>query len=382
MYHYLLGALPARLGDEMSGQTLLLLGIALTGSAGFGATLLAALTLSAAVGGSLLGALLDRSDQPGKMLAGMLAFYATGIGVIAILANTSPLWLLLVIALLAGFLMPAISGGWSSQLPIFVSKEQMTRASALDASSFNLAGLIGPALAGIISAQAGAHWSVVALITLLLAAVPMAWRLPNRVSSKKARTSISHDISVGFVAIIKNRALLRITLVSVISYAGIGMLWVLYPLIGERLFGNVGWGGVLATAVSAAALVATAAYAKWPTKWTPDTVAFGTTLILAVGILLLLVLDNVAVVLAALAIIGLADGPQLAAVFAVRHREAPEALRSQVFTTAASLKITAAAVGAAGAGWLVEAFTLEATIIAACAAQLVGAIFYCMFRNG
>jgi hypothetical protein len=57
-------------------------------------------------------------------------------------------------------------------------------------------------------------------------------------------------------------------------------------------------------------------------------------------------------VIAAVAVAGVADGPQLAAIFAVRHRETPPRLRGQVFTTAASLKITAGAAGAAVAGSL------------------------------
>ncbi|GAA3081341.1 hypothetical protein GCM10020000_79050 [Streptomyces olivoverticillatus] len=42
---------------------------------------------------------------------------------------------------------------------------------------------------------------------------------------------------------------------------------------------------------------------------------------------------------------GIGEGPQLAALFAVRHREAPEHLRGQIFTTGASLKITGFALG-------------------------------------
>ncbi|MFD2350895.1 hypothetical protein ACFSTC_18520 [Nonomuraea ferruginea] len=47
------------------------------------------------------------------------------------------------------------------------------------------------------------------------------------------------------------------------------------------------------------------------------------------------------------------EGPQLTALFAVRHREAPERVRGQVFTTGASLKITSFAAGSALAGPLV-----------------------------
>lgn len=54
--------------------------------------------------------------------------------------------------------------------------------------------------------------------------------------------------------------------------------------------------------------------------------------------------------IAAVLIAGIGEGPQLAALFAIRHREAPEHLRGQVFTTGAGLKITGFALGAVVAG--------------------------------
>lgn len=51
---------------------------------------------------------------------------------------------------------------------------------------------------------------------------------------------------------------------------------------------------------------------------------------------------------------GFFDGPQLTATLAVRGIHAPAQLRTAVFTTTASMKISAGAVGAALAGWLVQ----------------------------
>lgn len=375
--HYLFGALPARLGDEMTGQSILLLGIA-AGSAKLGSSLLAALTFSAAVGGPLLGAMLDRARHPGRVLAMAIGAYAVGIACIAWSLGYGSFWFSLVLALAAGFLMPSISGGWSSRLKTFIADEQMTRASAIDATTFNIAGLAGPALAGLIAGLFGAHWSVAVLVFLLLSALPMAWSLPKHTNHADANgTKFVHDLLAGFKIIVNNRRLFRITLLSVISYLGIGMLWVVCPLIGLRLFGNAGFGGVMMSVLSVGALAATAAYAKWPTKHSPDTVAFVTTLVLAAAMLLLAVAGNVFVVLLAILVAGIADGPQLAAVFAVRHREAPERYRSQVFTTGASLKITAAAIGAAMAG-ILAGNSLQWTIVAAGAIQLVAAMsFFC-----
>jgi MFS family permease len=193
-------------------------------------------------------------------------------------------------------------------------------------------------------------------------------------------TTFVHDFWAGFAVIIRNKKLFRITLMSAISYLGIGMLWVICPLVGQVLFGNAGYGGLLAAVVSVSALIATAAYAKWPTRYSPDTVAFATTLILSIAMLLLAFAGNVTLVLIAMLVVGLADGPQLAAIFAVRHREAPKRSRSQVFTTAASLKITAAAIGAALAGRL-SGMSLKTTILTACLVQLIAAVTFILWRN-
>lgn len=379
--HYLLGALPARLGDEMSGQAILLIGLGMTGSAALGSTVLAALTFSAAIGGPLLGAALDRSLHPGRVLAITLGLYAVGISCITLLLGHAPVWITALVAIGVGLLMPAISGGWSSRLKSFVAEEQMTRASAIDATTFNAAGLAGPAIAGLIAAAFGAHWAVIALVALLVVALPMAWSLPRKpLISHAKKHSFKEDVLMGFKVITQNKKLFRITLVSVISYMGIGILWVIYPLVGQALLGNPGFGGMLASVVSAGALVATAAYAKWPTKYSPDVVAFVTTIILALAMLILAFVGNIVVALVTMLIVGLADGPQLAAIFAVRHREAPERSRSQVFTTGASLKITSAAIGAGLAGQL-SGMSLKLTILVAFFVQLGAAAVFLLMRN-
>ncbi|HSW74592.1 MAG TPA: MFS transporter [Candidatus Saccharimonadales bacterium] len=381
LVHYLFGALPARLGDEMSGQAILLVGLALTGSAALGSKVLAALTFSAALGGPLLGTILDRSHHPGKVLASALGLYAAGIASISLLIGHVPILVVATVALASGFLMPAISGGWSSRLKSFTTEEQMTTASAIDATTFNIAGLAGPAAAGLIAATFGVHWAVIALAILLVAALPMAWSLPPKAITAPTQTStFIEDVLAGFKVIVQNKKLFRVTLVSVVSYMGIGMLWVIYPLVGQKLLGNPGFGGILASVVSAGALGATAAYAKWPTRYSPDVIALLTTFILAVATFILALANNTLFALSAMLFIGLADGPQLAAIFAVRHREAPEHSRSQVFTTGASLKITAAAIGAALAGQL-SGLSLQLTILAACFVQVIAALFFILMRR-
>ncbi|MBO0814617.1 MAG: MFS transporter, partial [Actinobacteria bacterium] len=143
-YRYLAGASAARMGDEMSGPALLLLGFAVTRSVGAGSALLTGLTIAAAVGGPAFGAVLDRSSRPERVLAGGLAAYALGLGAIQVSAGKLPLPLVACLAALTGLSGPAVAGGWTSQLPRVVSRDALARCSALDALTFDAASLAGP----------------------------------------------------------------------------------------------------------------------------------------------------------------------------------------------------------------------------------------------
>ena len=69
--------------------------------------------------------------------------------------------------------------------------------------------------------------------------------------------------------------------------------------------------------------------------------------------------------LAAVALAGAGEGPQLTALFAIRHRETPARMRGQVYTTAASLKIAGLAGGAALGGPLAGHSVTACLLIAA-----------------
>jgi len=69
--------------------------------------------------------------------------------------------------------------------------------------------------------------------------------------------------------------------------------------------------------------------------------------------------------LAAVAVAGAGEGPQLTALFAIRHRETPARMRGQVYTTAASLKIAGLAAGAALGGPLAGHSVTSCLLIAA-----------------
>ena len=379
---YLAGATTARTADEMSAPALLLLGLAVAGSARTASLLYAGLTITAVAGGPLLGAMLDRAAHPGWLLAGALGGYAAGLAVITVSIGHVPVALLIAAAAAAGMMAPALTGGWTSRLADVVPPASLSRGHALDAATYNLASLAGPALAGIIASAASARWAMAAAIALLALAAPAAASLPARTrAGTRAPVSLRRDLRAGAAAITGAPALRRITLASAIAYLGIGLFVVACPLLGSRYLGGAAHGALLLPVLAATSLLATAATARWPPRLRPDTVFVITTAIACCGLAALASATAAAWIIALVAVTGLADGPQLAAVFAVRQREAPPGLRGQIFTTAASLKISAGALGAALAGVLAQ-HSVTLVLAAAAAAQAAALLAYLTAASG
>jgi MFS family permease len=156
-------------------------------------------------------------------------------------------------------------------------------------------------------------------------------------------------VAAGFAAIVTRRPLLRATVTSVVSYAGIGMLLVCCPVLGAQRLGGSARGALLISAIAAASLIANWILAHWPLRGQPDVRVLASTVVIGVSMAAAAAAPGW-LTLAAVALGGIGEGPQLTALFAVRHRESPEHMRGQIFTTAASLKVGGLAAGAALAG--------------------------------
>jgi MFS family permease len=351
LWPYLAGAAVARAGDEMSGPALLLLGFAITGRPGTGSELLAALTVAAAAGGPAFGAALDRSPRPDRVLAATLAAYGLGLVAIQAAVGRLPVPLAVLVALAAGLFSPAVAGGWTAQLPRIVTGPELTRGSALDAMSYSAASLAGPALAALTAAWLGARWAVVGAAALVGLGVPAAcslarYRPPARSVPVQA---VYRQVAAGFAVIATRRPLLRATVTSVVSYVGIGMLLVCCPVLGAHRLGGADRGALLISAIAAASLIANALLARRGWRRAPDFGVLASTLVIGASMAATAIAPGWFTMLA-VAAGGAGEGPQLTALFAVRHRETPDHMRGQVYTTAASLKIAGLAAGAALAG--------------------------------
>ncbi|NML55222.1 MFS transporter [Streptomyces sp. R302] len=363
---HLTGALAARTGDEAAGPALALAGFAAAGSTSGAAALLACVTVAAAVGGPAFGALLDRSRRPGRLLSGALALYAAGLGAVLLGLGRLPFAVTALLAVVTGLTGPALSGGWTAQLPGLAPAGRMPRLHGLDSLTFSVAALAGPALAGGAALLLGAPAAVVVAAALVAAAVPVAWALPPADPRPGGRAR------GGRVRAVFGRGpLLRATVTSVGCAAAQGVVAACLPALGARTLGAPGQGALLLSVAAAASLAATALHARLRRTVAAARVLWGAALAQA-GAWTVAATGGAGALVVAFAVAGAAEGPQLTALFAVRHEETPGWLRGRVFTTGAGLKITGFAVGAAAAGPVaarsVAAALLLAAVLCACSA--------------
>jgi hypothetical protein len=230
------------------------------------------------------------------------------------------------------------------------------------------------------AAGIGARAAVLTAAGLVALAVPSACSLSRYRPAAATGTgqgpaalhpTLGRQMAAGFAVIVARRPLLRATVTSVVSYTGIGMLLVCCPVLGAQRLGGAAHGALLISATAVASLTANAILARRPGRGRPDTRVLASTLVIGASMAAAALAPGW-LTLAAVALGGAGEGPQLTALLAVRHRETPAHLRGQVYTTAASLKIGGLAAGTALAGplagWSVTGCLLIATGTELCAA--------------
>ncbi len=367
----------ARVADEMFSVGVVLLVLDRTGSAALAGATVAAVTLPSLVTGPLLGAWLDISGRRRALMVYDQLAISASLAAIVLLAGNAPDVLLPLAALLAGLTYPLSFGGMTSMIGVIVPKSLLTPANAVEASSFNFALIIGPALAGTLSAAFGAAAPLIVEIVLSLAALGLILLIPHLDRTTTGAASDRSVIAVarsGIALIAKVPALRGATAAGVLGLAGLGLLTVAFPFfVVDHLDTERSAAGYLWAAFAAGSMAGALLLVRLQRLLAPERIVVVS--LAAFGLLMLLwpVQETLVVMLAVVALAGVADGPGLAATFATRQQHVPADLLGQVFTTAAGLKVGAFALGSAAAGPVVLAAGSDGALLAAALMQFVAA---------
>lgn len=363
----------ARVANEMAPVGVVLYVLDRTGSAEWAGLTLAAITLPSIATGPVLGAWLDRG---GRRLEAIRLDQAVSVGslaLVALLAGEAPDVLLPLAALPAGITFPLSTGGFSSLIPSYVDPTLRVQANALEASSYNVAIVSGPALAGALATALDPLAAVLVQVGLKLCALVLTLVLRQR-----ERLPSRPDIAVlaiaaeGFRVLAASPALLAATAAGSISLVGRGLLSLAFPFFAvEELGEPEGFSGWLWAAFATGSLLGAVGPLGIQARRRPHEIvvwAAG-----AAGLVMLLwpLTSSPALALVLIAAGGFVYGPGLVATFSVRQEEAPAELQTQVFMTGAGLKTASFAAGAAISGPLVVGAGAAQALLAAAALHLV-----------
>ncbi|MFH8567925.1 MFS transporter [Streptomyces sp. NPDC017993] len=383
---YLATAFSARLADEGVPLALVLLTLQRTGSAAQGAFVLTAWMAPHVLAAPLVGATAGRLRRPRLFYCGALGGFAAAVGALATLVGRAPTPVTLTVAVLGGTCGPAVSGGLSSLIATLAPDgPPRNRAYALDAAVYNAASVAGPAAVSVLAGTMalgpamGLLAGAAACAAALAATLPFGPALPGAEDGAVPRSTLRSDVAAGLAAVGRVRELRAITAGTCLAFVGIGGLTTTTVLLGDHR-GQPGSGGVLMTAFACGALAGALVLATWPPALPVPHLAtaalFGTGFALAGAALV----PSLTACAALFAVAGLCDGPLLTATLRIRAAHAPPAVRAQVFTLGAGLKITAAACGAALAG-LAAALPPPVLLLGIAALQICAGLLYVAIRG-
>lgn len=243
------------LGDRMVAVALAFAVLEIGGSVSDVGLVLAAGTFPLVATVLVGGVVADRVSRRGVMVVADLVRVASqGTMAALLIAGVAEEWMLALLAAIAGaatgFFGPASTG----ILPEVVLAEQLQPANALRTSAVSAGEILGPILAGVLVAAAGAGWAigVDALTFLVSAACLLALRVPPRLP--RAQRPFVTDLREGWDAFRSRRWVWTF----VAYFTVVNLLWgawgVLGPIVSaDDLGGATAWGFIL-TAMGIGAL--------------------------------------------------------------------------------------------------------------------------------
>jgi MFS family permease len=363
----------ARLANEAARVAMVLLVLARTHSPALAGAVVGASTLPSLVTGPLLGAWLDRTAHRRRAFAGNQVLLLLALVGLLFATGHAPSYVVVLLGLLTGLTSPVLTGGFTGLIAPLVPAAVLRRAYGAEATSYNVAGVTGPALAGVITAAFGASVAVGVTAGLSLLALAAVLRVPMPAPVvETGGPGLVRTVVVGLRHLALTPPLRAVTVTTTLSMGGLGALPVAFPLLAERLGVHASASGYLFSTFAVGALLGSVTVATRAPRTGPMRMAFLGVAGLAVAFTGVAFAPTLPLALVAILCAGALEGPVLASTLTVREQHSPDWMRTQVVTTAASLKFGAYAVGSAIAGWLVGAHGPRAGLLMVAAFQVVG----------
>ena len=350
-----LSTLLSRIGGQMSSIALILFILTRYHSPGLAGLATFLSIFPGVLVSPLAGALLDRHGRKRLIavdyLFAMLAWVAIGS---LSLAHQLPVPLLLVLTGLQAVTAPLSQTGLRTLFPLLVPRPLWERANAVDSNLYVLAGIIGPALAGILVAIGGGELALIATGLFAGAAALALIGLRDPETDTATTGSLLRDSWQGLLYVVRNPTLRGLALSLFVANLGGGILAIAFPvLVFQRLHQGPAAIGLLLSVMGFASLIAVIVWGRLRTQGIERQLLSWPQFGFAGGLLLIVLAPNLWVVALAMVVFGVVVGPLDIALFTVRQRRTDPAWMGRAFAVSMMLNYSGVPVGSALAGPLI-----------------------------
>lgn len=325
----------------------------------------------------LAGALLDRIGATRAIAVDMVASAALLFVLVAVSvghALTPPLLLMLVA--LFSLTSPLGAAAIRVLIPSLVPPEELDRANALDAGSYAVVDVVGPAVAGALFGLVGAHACLLTIgVLYLLAAMALLPRARRPSPLRNARPgTLLGEATAGVIHVFRHPTLRGLAIGYSLYQVSMGILIVVVPILLAREIGagppaEAATGGLFAIAGLAGGLGALVTGYLRTVHRERQFIVLGA-LVTAVAIFPLGALLGLTGLVIAVAVVGFCAGPVDVGLLSLRQRRTEPAWLGRVLAVSMSLNLSGLPVGSALGGVLVADSATMALATAAFASML------------
>lgn len=362
----------ARIAQSMVGVALVLFTLLEYDSAPLAGLVTFASVIPGLVVSPIAGALLDRH---GRVRLVQIDYVVAAGALVLVgglsMADALPPWLLVLIAAVSSLTNPLSQTGLRSLFPIMVPRHLWERVNAVDSNGYVIAVIVGPPLAAVMVSTLGPA------IGLVLIALPMVIAALMLIGVREPHTETAStgnlllDAWQGLRYVAHNPTLRGLGAGMTVLNLGQGILSIVVPLLILEGMGSTELAVGVAFAVSGVGgMISAIVYGRrdsrgreWRMLWVP---MLGMTV---VGLLMLPVASGTAgspvgyvLILGAMTVSGLLNGPVDIALFTIRQRRTDPAWLGRAFAVSMAINFAGYPIGAAIAGTVAEA-SLEAAVL-------------------
>ncbi|WP_152363231.1 MFS transporter [Microlunatus speluncae] len=340
------GATVSSIGDGMTFVALTWLVLSGPDPA-FGLALLAVLyTAPAVLGGVLAGPILDHFDKRTILIIDSVIRAAVMASIPATAAlDVMPAFLPFVAAATYGLLKMIPLAGFPAAIPSLVPESELDSANALESLSFSVAGIVGPAAAGLMVGVIGAP-AVLAIDSLSFLIFALALiRIRQPLNTREQPTLITHNSGAEPVAerasirrVLRDPVIIATTIAFMAFNVAEGMLLVLAPWLAKTtLTGGAASLGLLLALLATGEIIGAVLAGAVRAPSSPIRAIGSVQAFAAVGYLSLLLTPDLIALGVGFLLIGLLSAPMTVWAQSLRMRRIPSELHGRTFAVLRTL---------------------------------------------